>query len=269
MAQIIVEAQKLADQGVKELTLLGQNVNAYRGDGGQTSLAKLITELSHINGIERLRYMTSHPRDMSDDLIEAHGTNSKLMPFLHLPIQSGSNRVLKAMNRGHTTQEYVKLAERIRAAQPTIALSGDFIVGFPGETDKEFEETLAIVREVNYASAFSFKYSPRPGTPAAESTKQISESVKSERLVRLQAALAGQTAAFNQACVGLTLPVLIEKPGRQKGQMIGRSLYLQSVHLDIENEALGSIVDTTIIAVGPNSLSGQYAVSKPIGVAIV
>ena len=269
MTQIIVEAQKLADQGVKELTLLGQNVNAYRGDGGQNSLAKLITELSQINGIDRLRYMTSHPRDMSDDLIEAHGNNPKLMPFLHLPIQSGSNRVLKAMNRGHTTQEYLKLAERIRAAQPAIALSGDFIVGYPGETDKEFEETLDIVREVNYASAFSFKYSPRPGTPAAESTKQIPESVKSERLVRLQSALADQTAAFNQACVGLTLPVLIEKPGRQHGQMIGRSPYLQSVHLDIENEALGSIVDTTILAVGPNSLSGQYAKTKPIGAAKV
>ena len=268
-AQIVDEAKKLADQGVKELTLLGQNVNAYRGDGGQSSLTKLITELSHINGIDRIRYMTSHPRDMTDDLIVAHGTNPKLMPFLHLPIQSGSNRVLKAMNRGHTTEHYVKLAQRIRKAQPAIALSGDFIVGFPGETDQEFEETLEIIREVNYASAFSFKYSPRPGTPAAENTKQIAEEVKSERLVRLQAVIADQTAAFNRACVGLTLPVLIEKPGRQKGQMIGRSPYLQSVYLEIENEALGSIVDTKIIAVGPNSLSGQYAAIQPLGAATV
>ena len=260
-AQIVEEAKKLADQGVKELTLLGQNVNAYRGDGGASSLATLITELSHISGIERLRYMTSHPRDMSDDLIEAHGANPKLMPYLHLPIQSGSNRVLKAMNRGHSTNEYLKIIDRLRAACPSIALTSDFIVGFPGETDAEFDETLDIIRDVNYASAFSFKYSSRPGTPAAENTKQIPEDVKSERLVRLQNLLTAQQVDFNQTCVGRTLPVLIEKPGRQAGQMIGRSPYLQSVHLDIEKEALGNIVNAKILAVGPNSLSGQYVTS--------
>ena len=260
-AQIVEEAKKLADQGVKELTLLGQNVNAYRGDGGASSLATLITELSHISGIHRIRYMTSHPRDMSDDLIEAHGANPKLMPYLHLPIQSGSNRVLKAMNRGHSTNEYLKIIDRLRAACPSIALTSDFIVGFPGETGAEFDETLDIIRDVNYASAFSFKYSSRPGTPAAENTKQIPEDVKSERLVRLQNLLTAQQVDFNQTCVGRTLPVLIEKPGRQAGQMIGRSPYLQSVHLDIEKEALGNIVNAKILAVGPNSLSGQYVTS--------
>ena len=269
VAQIINEARKLADQGVKELTLLGQNVNAYRGDAGQSSLAKLITELSQISGINRIRYMTSHPRDMSDDLIGTHGTNSKLMPYLHLPIQSGSNRVLNAMNRGHTTEDYLKLIERLRSACPSIALTSDFIVGFPSETDKEFDQTLDIVRAVNYASAFSFKYSPRPGTPAAKNPKQIPENVKAERLVRLQNLLTSQQVAFNQACVGLTLPVLIEKPGRQDGQMIGRSPYLQSVHLDIGNDTVGHIVSAKIIAVGPNSLSGQYATTKPKGEAIV
>ena len=268
-AQIVEEAKKLAVQGVKELTLLGQNVNAYRGDGGQSSLAKLIIELSHIIGIDRIRYMTSHPRDMSDDLIEAHGCNPKLMPYLHLPIQSGSDRVLKAMNRGHTTREYLTLVARLRAACPSIALTSDFIVGFPGETDAEFNATLDIIREVNYASAFSFKYSPRPGTPAAENTRQIPEDVKSERLVRLQNLLTTQQAAFNQTWVGHTLPVLIEKPGRQEGQMIGRSPYLQSVHLDIEKLALGSIVSAKILAVGPNSLSGQYVSETQKGVASI
>ncbi len=268
-AQIVEEAKKLADQGVKELTLLGQNVNAYRGDAGASSLAKLITELSHISGIDRIRYMTSHPRDMSDDLIEAHAANPKLMPYLHLPIQSGSNRVLKSMNRGHTSENYVRLVERLRAACPSIALTSDFIVGFPGETDNEFDGTLEIIRTIKYASAFSFKYSPRPGTPAAENTRQIPDDVKSERLLRLQNLLAAQQASFNQNCVGLTLPVLIEKPGRQDGQMIGRSPYLQSVHLDIGNDALGQIVNAKIIAVGPNSLSGQYKLTQPKGVAVV
>jgi tRNA-2-methylthio-N6-dimethylallyladenosine synthase len=256
VAQIVDEAQKLAAQGVRELTLLGQNVNAYRGSG--SSLAALITELSQIAGIERLRYMTSHPRDMSDDLIEAHGRNAKLMPYLHLPIQSGSDRVLKAMNRGHTTAQYIRLTERIRAAQPRMAMTSDFIVGFPGETDAEFEETLDLVRDINYAGAFSFKYSPRPGTPAAESEKQIPEDEKNDRLARLQAVLTKQQAAFNQSCVGQTLPVLLEKPGRQKGQLIGRSPYLQSVHLEAEEHLVGSLVEAHILAVGPNSLSGQY-----------
>ncbi len=269
VSQIVEEALKLADQGVKELTLLGQNVNAYRGpaaNGTQSQLGTLINELSQINGIDRIRYMTSHPRDMSEDLIEAHGSNPKLMPYLHLPIQSGSNRVLKAMNRGHTTDDYMKVIDRLRASCPSIALTSDFIVGFPGETDAEFDETLDIIRAVNYASAFSFKYSPRPGTPAAENKKQIPEDVKSERLQRLQNLLSSQQAVFNQTCIGLTLPVLIEKPGRQEGQMIGRSPYLQSVHLDIKSEALGQIVNAKILAVGPNSLSGQYVFESKQGV---
>jgi tRNA-2-methylthio-N6-dimethylallyladenosine synthase len=255
-AQIIEEAKKLADQGVRELTLLGQNVNAYRN--GNSTLATLVTELSRIDSIERLRYMTSHPRDMSDDLIEAHGTNPKLMPYLHLPIQSGSNRVLKAMNRGHTTDNYINLIDRIRTAQPRMALTSDFIVGFPGESDAEFEETLDLVRNVKYAGAFSFKYSPRPGTPAAEREDQIPEEVKNDRLVRLQNLLTQQQAGFNQSCVGQNLVVLLEKPGRQKGQIIGRSPYLQSVHLDAPEALIGSFVNTHILAVGPNSLSGQY-----------
>ena len=272
VVQIVEEAKKLADQGVRELTLLGQNVNAYRGpavNGTQSRLGTLINELSQISGIQRIRYMTSHPRDMSDDLIEAHGSNPKLMPYLHLPIQSGSNRVLKAMNRGHTTEDYMKIIERLRSACPNIALTSDFIVGFPGETDAEFDETLDIIRAVNYASAFSFKYSPRPGTPAAESKKQVLEDVKSERLARLQNLVSDQQSAFNQTCVGLTLPVLIEKPGRQEGQMIGRSPYLQSVHLDIQSDALGQIVSAKILAVGPNSLSGHYVPETQKGVASI
>ena len=256
LAQIIDEAMKLADQGVRELTLLGQNVNAYHN--GTDTLASLITELSQIGGIQRIRYMTSHPRDMTDDLIEAHGANSKLMPYLHLPIQSGSDRVLKAMNRGHTTADYLQLIERIRAAQPRMALTSDFIVGFPGETDQEFEDTMQLVRNVNYAGAFSFKYSPRPGTPAATREDQVPEDVKNERLARLQSLVTSQQAAFNQSCVGQTLTVLLEKPGRQKGQLIGRSPYLQSVHLDAPPSLLGTFVDAHILSVGPNSLSGQY-----------
>ena len=256
LAQIIDEAKKLADQGVRELTLLGQNVNAYHN--GTDTLASLITELSQIGGIQRIRYMTSHPRDMTDDLIEAHGANSRLMPYLHLPIQSGSDRVLKAMNRGHTTADYLQLIERIRAAQPRMALTSDFIVGFPGETDQEFEDTMQLVRNVNYAGAFSFKYSPRPGTPAATREDQVPEDVKNERLARLQSLVTSQQAAFNQSCVGQTLTVLLEKPGRQKGQLIGRSPYLQSVHLDAPPSLLGTFVDAHILSVGPNSLSGQY-----------
>jgi tRNA-2-methylthio-N6-dimethylallyladenosine synthase len=261
--QILDEAKKLADQGVRELTLLGQNVNAYHS--GSATLASLITELSQISGIQRIRYMTSHPRDMSDDLIEAHGVNPKLMPYLHLPIQSGSDRVLKAMNRGHTAAEYLKLIERIRVAQPRMALTSDFIVGFPSESDAEFEDTMKLVRDVHYAAAYSFKYSPRPGTPAAERDDQIPEEVKNERLARLQTLITQQQAAFNQSCVGQTLSVLLEKPGRQKGQLIGRSPYLQSVHLEAPDHLLGSFVDAYILGVGPNSLSGQYTESQPTG----
>jgi tRNA-2-methylthio-N6-dimethylallyladenosine synthase len=255
-AQIIDEAKKLANQGVREFTLLGQNVNAYHSGGA--SLATLITELSQIAGIERIRYMTSHPRDMSDDLIAAHGNNPKLMPYLHLPIQSGNDRVLKAMNRGHTAGEYLDLIKRIRAAQPRIAMTSDFIVGFPGETDAEFDDTLQLVCGVNYAGAFSFKYSPRPGTPAADREDQVPEDVKNERLARLQSLLTSQQAAFNLSCVSQTLTVLLEKPGRQSGQLIGRSPYLQSVHLEAPEHLIGSFVEVKILSVGPNSLSGQY-----------
>ncbi len=261
--QVLAEAQGLATKGVREVTLLGQNVNAYRGASaaGEASLARLVTELSSVPGIERIRYTTSHPRDMSDDLIEAHAGNAKLMPYLHLPVQAGSNRILKAMNRGHTVESYFGIVARIRAARPDIALSGDFIVGFPGETEAEFEETLALVRAVRYASAFSFKYSARPGTPAAERDDQIPEDMKLDRLHRLQALLLEQQQAFNAACVGRSLPVLLEKPGRQKGQVIGRSPYLQSVHMELPAAGphIGAIVESRILGVGPNSLSGQYA----------
>lgn len=259
--QVLGEARALAEAGVREINLLGQNVNAYRGanaDGQTTGLARLVAELSRMPGIDRIRYTTSHPRDMTDDLIAAHAENSKLMPYLHLPIQAGSDRILKAMNRGHTVETYAALIARVRKARPDIAISGDFIVGFPGETDEDFEQTLQVVREIGYASAYSFKYSPRPGTPAAERNQQVDEGVKQQRLYRLQALLLEQQKAFNGACVDRILPVLVEKPGRNTGQVIGRSPYLQSVHLELPESMIGQIVNTRILAVGPNSLSGQY-----------
>ena len=262
VAQIMAEARKLAAQGVRELTLLGQNVNAFHGlgtAGGSVTLAGLVAELSRIEGIDRLRYMTSHPRDMSDGLIAAHAENMKLMPYLHLPVQSGSDAVLKAMNRGHTAEHYLKLIARIRQARPDMALSGDFIVGFPGETDADFRATLDLVRAVRYAGAYSFKYSPRPGTPAAESEKQISEAEKSARLSELQALIHAQQTDFNAAQLGRHLPVLVEKPGREPGQLVGRSPYLQAVHIQAGPELIGQIVDTHITAIGTNSLSGHYA----------
>jgi tRNA-2-methylthio-N6-dimethylallyladenosine synthase len=260
VAQVLAEARTLAAAGVREITLLGQNVNAYRGeaDGSTTSLARLVAELSSINGIERIRYTTSHYNDMRDDLIDAHATNPKLMPYLHLPIQAGSDRILKAMNRGHKASDYIKMIARVRQARPDIAISGDFIVGFPGETEADFQDTVAVVKEVGYASAYSFKYSARPGTPAAELRAQVPDSEKLDRLHRLQAVLAEQQQAFNRGCVGRILSVLLEKPGRQKGQMIGRSPYLQSVHLELPEGSPGQLVEARILAVGPNSLSGQY-----------
>jgi len=260
--QVLAEARKMAAQGVKEFTLLGQNVNAYHGvdaEGRSTGLAGLVAELSRIEGIERLRYTTSHPRDMTDDLIAAHAENPKLMPYLHLPVQSGSDAILKAMNRGHTAEQYLRLIEKIRAARPDIALSGDFIVGFPGETEVDFESTLSLIREVGYGSAFSFKYSPRPGTPAAGHEKQVPEAEKTARLHKLQALVFAQQTAFNASMVGKTLPVLLEKTGRDPGQLIGRSPYLQPVHLQAEKNLIGQIVDTHISGVGTNSLSGHYA----------
>jgi len=260
--QVLGEARRLAAQGVREFTLLGQNVNAYHGldaQGRPVGLAGLVAELSRIDGIERLRYTTSHPRDMTDDLIAAHAENPKLMPYLHLPVQSGSDAILKVMNRGHTAAQYLRLLEKVRAARPDMAISGDFIVGFPGETDKDFDSTLALVREVRYASAFSFKYSPRPGTPAAEHERQVSDAEKSARLQELQALIHSQQTAFNASLVGMTVSVLLEKPGRDPGQLVGRSPYLQPVHLQADNTLIGRIVDTHITGVGTNSLSGHYA----------
>ena len=257
--QLIEEARRLVEQGVREVTLLGQNVNAYNGLGsdGEWSLARLIDHLSRIDGLKRLRFTTSHPRDMSPDLIDCLGENEKLMPYLHLPVQAGSDRILKAMNRTHTRRDYLRLIEIIREKRADIALSGDFIVGFPGETEQDFEETLEVVREVGYASAFSFKYSARPGTPAAEMAFQVPEEVKSERLTRLQALLAEQQRAFNENCIGMSMDVLLEKPGRHDGQLIGRSPYLQSVFLDAQGCHIGDMVSVIIDGVGTNSLSAH------------
>ncbi len=257
---VLAEARDLAAQGVREVTLLGQNVNAYAGtgpDGGTWSLAQLARALAEIEGLSRIRYTTSHPRDMADDLIAAHGEVEALMPYLHLPVQSGSDRVLKAMNRGHTAASYLRLVERIRGARGDMAMSGDFIVGFPGETEAEFEATLQLVEAVGYASAFSFKYSPRPGTPAAGLPNQVPEPVKAERLARLQDLLGAQTRTFSAACIGRRLPVLLEKRGRQSGQLIGRSPYLQAVWTEAPEDLLGEIAEIDITGVGPNSLSGR------------
>jgi len=259
VAQILAEASALVAGGVRELTLLGQNVNAYNGpglDGAPSSLAKLIEVLAGVKGLERLRYVTSHPRDMSDDLIAAHRDIDILMPYLHLPVQAGSDSILAAMNRGHTADTYLRLIERIRAARPDMALSGDFIVGFPGETDKDFEATLALVRAAGYAQAYSFKYSPRPGTPAAASTQQVPEEVKDARLQELQALLASQQAAFNASCAGKTMTVLFETFGRKEGQALGRSPYLQPVHVEGAAGLIGQIVEVKIEEVLPNSLKG-------------
>jgi tRNA-2-methylthio-N6-dimethylallyladenosine synthase len=251
---IVEEAKRLADQGVREVTLLGQNVNAYDGDG--STLAKLVRQLAKIDGLDRIRYTTSHPRDMGDDLIEAHGELPELMPYLHLPVQAGSDRILKAMNRDHTAESYVKLIEKIRAARPDIAMSGDFIVGFPGERDGDFEKTLDLVREVGFASAFSFKYSRRPGTPASAMPGQVEEDVKAERLERLNQLLDDQQRAFNAAQVGKVLPVLFEKPGRHPGQIVGRSPYLQAVHCEGGEQLIGKIVPVRIESAAKMSLGG-------------
>jgi tRNA-2-methylthio-N6-dimethylallyladenosine synthase len=258
--QIEDEARRLVARGVRELTLLGQNVNAYRGegpDGEAWSLARLSDRLARIDGLVRLRYTTSHPRDMGDDLIAAHGDNVALMPYLHLPVQSGSDAILQAMNRQHRAEDYLRLVERIRAARPDIALTSDFIVGFPGESDKDFEATLDLVRAVRYAGAFSFKYSARPGTPAAAVRKHVPEDVKDARLQALNALLLEQQDAFKQACAGLTMDVLFEKPGRRAGQAVGRSPYLQSVHVDDAAHLIGQMARVKIESVYPNSLKGS------------
>jgi len=260
--QIAAEAERLVARGVREITLLGQNVNAYRGegrDGESWSLARLLYRLAEIDGLSRLRYTTSHPRDMSDDLIAAHRELDALMPYLHLPVQSGSDRVLAAMNRQHKAEDYHRLVAQLRDARPDLALSSDFIVGFPGETDADFEATLSLVREVGFASAFSFKYSARPGTPASASAKQVPEDVKIARLSELQKLLFAQQAAFNAGCEGRVMRVLFEKPGRKKNQAVGRSPWLQPVHVEGAQSLIGEIRDVRIDAVGPNSLKGTLA----------
>ncbi|MET0241567.1 MAG: tRNA (N6-isopentenyl adenosine(37)-C2)-methylthiotransferase MiaB [Sphingobium sp.] len=257
---IMDEARALVDAGAREITLLGQNVNAWTGEddkGRAGGLDGLIRELDRLPGLARIRYTTSHPNDVTEGLIAAHGDVESLMPFLHLPVQSGSDRVLKAMNRSHDSASYLRVLERFRAARPDIALSGDFIVGFPGETDAEFEETLALVREVRYAQAYSFKYSPRPGTPAADMDGAISAAVMDERLQRLQAAINADQMAFNAATVGRETEILLERAGRHPGQLVGKSPWLQSVHVEAEGVAIGDMLPVRIVSAGPNSLAGE------------
>jgi tRNA-2-methylthio-N6-dimethylallyladenosine synthase len=255
----------LVGRGARELTLLGQNVNAYRGegpDGRIWSLASLLERLARIEGLARLRYLTSHPKDMSDDLIAAHRDLAALMPYLHLPVQSGSDSVLEAMNRGHSADVYRRIVDRVRSARPDIALSSDFIVGFPGESDKDFEATLALVREIGFAQAYCFKYSRRPGTPAASARRQVAEEAKDARLEVLQKLLLDQRAAFDASLVGQVLDVLFEKPGRRQGQAIGRSPYLQAVHVEEAASLIGEIHRVRIAQVFPNSLKGSLATSR-------
>ncbi|NFV81521.1 tRNA (N6-isopentenyl adenosine(37)-C2)-methylthiotransferase MiaB [Magnetospirillum aberrantis] len=255
-AAIMDEARKLVEQGVVEITLLGQNVNAWHGDGGR-GFGALIRELAGIDGLARIRYTTSHPRDMDDDLIAVHGEVEKLMPFLHLPVQSGSDRILDAMNRKHDRATYLRLVERLKAARPDLALSSDFIVGFPGESDADFADTMALVREVGFVNTYSFKYSSRPGTPAAMMPDQVEEAVKDSRLAELQTLLWDQTRAFNQTCVGRTMAVLLDRPGRRPGQLVGRSPYMQAVHVDDADGLLGRVAEVRVTAVHPNSLAAE------------
>ena len=257
-AAIVDEAKALVDAGAREITLLGQNVNAW--SDGEQDLGALIRTLDKVPGLARIRYTTSHPNDMTQGLIDAHRDVESLMPFLHLPVQAGSDRVLKAMNRSHSRDSYLRLLERIRAARPDIALSGDFIVGFPGESEAEFAETLSLVDAVGYAQAFSFKYSPRPGTPAADMADQVAPDVMDDRLQRLQAALNRDQAAFNASTVGRTCSVLVERRGKLPGQWLGKSPWLQSVHL-IGDYAIGDVVEVVLTQAGPNSLAGERLVA--------
>lgn len=260
VAQIVDEAKNLVDAGVKEITLLGQNVNAWHGadeNGVELGLGELLYKLADISGLQRLRYTTSHPVDMDDGLIAAHRELDCLMPYLHLPVQAGSDRILKAMNRHHTVKDYLHIIDRVRDSRPDIAISGDFIVGFPGETDEDFEETMSLVKSVGYASAFSFNYSMRPGTPGADLPDQIPEDVKSERLQRLQALLNEQQLAFNESCIGRSVDILLEKKGRKEGQLIGRSPWLQSIVVDDGLGNPGDMVQVKITGAAPNSLTAE------------
>jgi len=265
VSAVFSEIENLVASGVREVTLIGQNVNAYHGvgpDGRTWTLGRLLSRVAKVTGVKRLRYTTSHPLDMDDELIEAHRDVPALMPYLHLPVQSGSDRILARMNRRHDVKAYLRIIDKIRKSRPDIALSSDFIVGFPGETDENFEATLALVREVGFASSFSFKYSARPGTPSAQATDQIDDQVKSERLAILQALLEEQRQAFNQATVGRELDVLFEKPGRHPGQIVGKSPYLQAVHVERRAATIGDLCPVLITSAGPNSLAGRLVEGK-------
>jgi len=260
--KIVAEVERLADGGVREVTLIGQNVNAYHGpepEGAASSLGRLLRRLAEVRGILRLRYTTSHPRDMDDDLVAAHRELPKLMPSVHLPVQSGSDRILAAMNRKHTRKDYLDVIARLRASRTDLAFTSDFIVGFPGETESDFRNTVALVDEVGYAGAFSFIYSPRPGTPAAEMEEQLPADVKSERLQRLQSAITRNQRRFNAGFAGRTVDVLLEKPGKLPGQLVGRSPYLQAVQVMAPVDSIGSVHRVTIDEVGSNSLFGSLA----------
>ncbi len=262
---IVAEARALVHKGVREINLLGQNVNAYHGDapvlegGDSWTLGKLIRHLAKIDGLDRIRFTTSHPRDMDDDLIEAFGDTEKLMPYLHLPIQAGSDAILKAMNRGHTAERYIEIIDRLREIRPDMAITSDFIVGFPGERDEDFEDTMKLVERIDYAAAYSFKYSRRPGTPAADMFSQVPEEVKDERLQRLQALLREQQTRFNQSQIGKTLPVLVTGKARNEGQMAGRTPYLQATHFECSEDLTGQIVNVTMDAATLNSVGGHLA----------
>ncbi len=260
VSRILREARRLAERGAREITLLGQNVNAWRGegpDGREWPLERLLEALARIDGLERLRFTTSHPGDMREGLIAAFAENEKLMPFLHLPLQSGSDRILRAMNRGHTVADYLRLVEKIRAAREDIALSGDFIVGFPGEREEDFAATMAAAAEAGYAQAYSFMYSPRPGTPAARAEDQVPQEEKHARLARLQELLARQQEDFNARFEGRVFDILLEKPGRREGQLVGRSPWLQAVHVDARGRAIGDLVAVRVERAGKNSLSAH------------
>jgi len=266
-ASILEEARRLVGAGSVELSLLGQNVNAWRGqspDGGEWNFARLLRALAEIDGLKRLRYTTSHPRDMDDELISAHADIPQLMPYLHLPVQSGSDRILAAMNRHHTRDDYRRIIDRLREVRPDMALSGDFIVGFPGETDRDFADTINLIAEIGYASAYSFKYSPRPGTPASTDENQIDETVKAERLASLQQLVSAQQLAFNMEKLGTVMDVLIERPASRDGQKAGRSPWMQAVHFPATSGEIGAIIPLRIVGAHQNSLAGEPVDSNSV-----
>jgi tRNA-2-methylthio-N6-dimethylallyladenosine synthase len=266
VGQIVAEVERLADAGVREVTLIGQNVNAFHGegeDGAPSSLGMLLRRLARLPGVARLRYTTSHPRDMDDDLVRAHADLEAVMPYVHLPVQAGSDRILAAMNRKHTRKDYIDVVARLRAGRGDLAFTSDFIVGFPGETEADFRETLSLVDEIGYASAFSFMYSPRPGTPAADMEDQVPQEEKAERLQRLQAAITRHQRAFNAAFAGRALDVLLEKPGKLPGQLVGKSLYRQAVQVMAPRSLVGEVARVTVTEVGSNSLFGALAEESP------